>query len=157
MSLLGRPDEVITTTVVIVVAASSPTFHQPRPAFNDERKTWSRLPCRPCGIHCLPKECRGHASTRKSNSWVFRSVSHVLAFVSLRPVGGSVLLPLGRPHLRIEVVPEMGQCLKQSISIPFKPAYHQCSLKGANDQGRQFLGIDLTSNFLSFPSHIDDL
>ena len=48
----------------------------------------------------------------------------VLDFVSLRPVGGSVLLPLSRPHLRIEVAPEMGQCLKQSISIPFKPAYH---------------------------------
>jgi hypothetical protein len=30
-----------------------------------ERTTWSRLPYRPCDIHCLPTVCRTHADTRK--------------------------------------------------------------------------------------------
>src|ERR1700676_4592426 len=33
--------------------------------FSDGRKTWSRLPYRRRGIHCLPTGFRRHASTRK--------------------------------------------------------------------------------------------
>src|SRR3984885_996324 len=39
-------------------------FIQPRlSAFSEQRKTWSRLPYHPRGIHCLPTGCRRRADT----------------------------------------------------------------------------------------------
>jgi hypothetical protein len=66
-------------------------------AFNDQRKTWSRLLYRPHGIHCLPTGCRRHADTRRG----FTASSTSLQFPFITPAIFSRRIPISFPISRL--------------------------------------------------------